>query len=133
MLNEGVLEEGSRRLVIDGRKFDVIGFAVDRDNIAEIRRLCSTFNLPALWRSAVHAWARGGREFLVMYGQAEAYEEGSPSVITADTERDFELSIHKAISAVHGCKFYWSTSLDQAHVNQLRLALYVDTHLAGQC
>lgn len=134
MINEGRQQEmGRRRLVIEGHRFDVIGFALDRANSSEVRRLCSTFDLPARWRSAVRAWARGTKGFFVMYGSARAYEEGPPAVITADSERDFQLSVYRAISAVHGCKFFWSTSLEQAHADQLSLALYVDTYLAGQC
>ena len=133
MVSERELSEEGNRLSIHGRKVDVIGFAFDRDDIPEIRRLCSTGELPAPWCAAVRRWARGTREFLVMYGRADAYGDGAPSVIATDSERDFELSIYQAISVVRGCVFRWITFLRPAHVNQLRLALYVDNDLAGHC
>jgi len=133
MLNADIPNEDGRCLVIDGRRFDVIGFAVDRRNLPEMRKLCSALKLPAPWRAAVRDWARSSAEFLVMFADAAAYEEGVPSVMFADDEHEFELSIHSAISGVLGRAFCWNTCLDKSHEAQLRLALYVDTQLSGTC
>ncbi len=133
MLNAGVANNDDRCLVINGRSFDAIGFAVDRRNLPEIRKLCTALKLPAPWRAAVRDWARSSEEFLVMFADAAAYEDGVPSVMLAGNEREFELSIHSAVSGVLGRTFYWSSCLDEPHAAQLRLALYVDTHLSGSC
>lgn len=120
-------------LIIDGRNFDAIGFAVDRSNLSEMRKLCSALKLPAPWRAAVRDWARGNEEFLVMYADAVAFDDGVPSVIVADDAREFELSIHSAISCAPGAPFCWNFCLDKPHEAQLRLALYVDLYLSGKC
>ncbi len=132
MLSAGVADNDNRYLVINGRSFDAIGFAVDRRNLPEIRKLFSALKLPAPWRAAVRDWARSRAEFLVMFADAAAYDEGVPSVMVAESEHEFELSIHSALAAA-GAAFYWSSCLDKLHEAQLRLALYVDTHLSGTC
>lgn len=133
MLSADVPNNDDRCLVINGRSFDAIGFAVDRRNLPQIRKLCSALKLPAPWRAAVRDWVRSREEFLVMFADAAAYDEGVPSVMIADSEREFELSIHSALSGVLGRTFYWSACLDEPHEAQLRLALYVDTQLSGTC
>ncbi len=133
MLNAGAANNNDRCVVIDGLPFDAIGFAVDRRNLAEMRRLCSALKVPAPWRAAVRKWARGEGEFLVMYANAAAYDEGSPEVVVCEDRRAFELSIHSAVADLAGQTLYWNACLDQAHEDRLRLALYADTHLAGTC
>ncbi len=133
MLNAGAANNNDRCLVIDGLPFDAIGFAVDRRNLAEMRRLCSALKVPAPWRAAVRKWARGEGEFLVMYANAAAYDDGSPEVVVCDDMRSFELSIHSAVADLAGQTFYWNACLDKAHEDRLRLALYVDTHITGTC
>ena len=130
MLNVDVRND-EKRLVINGHNFDAIGVAVDRTNLAEVRRLCSTLNLPVPWRAAVREWARSGGEFLVMYGDAAGYNGGEPAVMVADDARAFERSIHTALIGTQGREFYWASCLEQSHEDQLMLALYVDTHLCG--
>ncbi|MHB1826566.1 MAG: hypothetical protein ACYCV6_02595 [Steroidobacteraceae bacterium] len=133
MLSAGVPNNDDRCLMINGRSFDAIGFAVDRRNLPQIRKLCSALKLPTPWRAAVRDWARSSAEFLVMFADAAAYDEGVPSVMVADSEHEFELSIHSALSGVLGRTFYWNSCLDKPHEAQLRLALYIDTHLSGSC
>jgi hypothetical protein len=130
MLNVDVRND-EKRLVINGHNFDAIGVAVDRTNLAEVRRLCSTLNLPVPWRAALREWARSGCEFLVMYGDAAGYNEGEPAVMVADDAHAFERSIHTALIGTQGREFYWASCLEQSHEDQLMLALYVDTHLCG--
>jgi hypothetical protein len=133
MLNAGAATNNDRCLVIDGLPFDAIGFAVDRRNLAEMRRLCSALKVPAPWRAAVRKWARGEGEFLVMYANAAAYDDGSPEVVVCEDRRAFELSIHSAVADLAGQTLYWNACLDKAHEDRLRLALYVDTHITGTC
>ena len=133
MSNATAVANDERCLRINGRRFDAIGFAVDRGNLSQMRKLCASLKLPPAWRAAVRDWARGREEFLVMYGDATAYDEGEPSVRVADTAREFELSIHSAITGPLGRVFYWSTCLEKLHEDQLCLALYADTHLSGRC
>ncbi|MCL4368626.1 MAG: hypothetical protein M1337_05620 [Actinobacteria bacterium] len=134
MSNEAAAVANNERFLrIDGRRFDAIGFAVDRDNLQEMRKLCSKLKLSAPWRAALRDWSRGSEEFLVMFADASDYDEGVPSVIFADSAREFEISIHCAVSGVLGRKFYWGTCLEKSHQDQLCLALYADTNLAGNC
>ena len=134
MSNEAAAVASNERFLrIDGRRFNAIGFAVDRSNLPEIRKLCASWKLAAPWRAAVRDWARSSKEFLVMFADATAYKDGVPSVMFAGNEHEFELSIHRAISGVSGRKFYWGTCLEKPHEAQLCLALYADTNLAGNC
>jgi hypothetical protein len=133
MLSAGVAKKNDRCLVIDGRSFDAVGFAVDRRNLSQIRKMCSALKLPAPWRAAVRDWARSSEQFLVMFADAAAYDAGVPSVMFPDSEREFELSVHSALSGVLGRTFYWGACLDKSHEAQLRLALYADLHLSGTC
>lgn len=123
--------DNARPLVINGRNYDAVGFAFDRNNLAEAKRLCSTMKLPAPWRAAVREWARCGGEFLIMYADAAGYDEGEPAVMIADDAHDFDRSIHGALTGVLARTFYWASCLEQPHEDQLRLAIYVDTHLSG--
>jgi hypothetical protein len=132
MVNPGA-KEADRCLKINGRSFDAIGFAVDRRNLPRIKKMCSNFGLSPSWRAAVRDWARSRAQFLVMFADAVAYDEDTPSVMFAENEREFELSIHGAITGTGGRMFYWGACLDEQHEAQLRLALYTDTQLSGHC
>lgn len=132
MLSVGV-QSDDRCLMINGRSFDAIGFAVDRSNLPEMRRLLAVLKLPAPWRAAVRDWAHSNEQFLVMYADAAAYEEGVPSVMFPASEYEFGISIHSALTNVLGQTFYWRSCLEELHEAQLRLALYVDIHLSGTC
>ncbi len=133
MLNAGVGSNNEKCLVIDGLPFDAIGFAVDRRNLPQMRKLCSALKVPAPWRAAVRKWARDGGEFLVMYANAATYDEGAPEVVVCEDRRAFEVSIHSAVADLAGQTFYWNTCLDKVHEDRLKLALYADTQLAGSC
>jgi len=127
------VEKSGKYLVINGQDFDVIGFAVDRNNLDGIKEFCTNLKPARRWLAAVEAFEHGRGRFLVMFADAEAYDAGEPRVMMAEDEAAFELSVHRAISSTSGGKFCWNTCLDRENVDRLKLALYAETHLSGNC